>query len=132
MRKIILVGLLCAGAGLAACAPTSRFEWGAYDTALYAYAKKPEAREAYRTALVAAIERGRASNRIAPGLLAELGYLHLEDGQQAAAIKCFEEEMSLFPESAPFMSGVIARLTGRPVNAAASTTPSTTRAGEAA
>lgn len=113
MRKLILMGLLLAGAGLTACTTTtSRFDWGAYDTTLYAYAKNPAARDAYRTALVRAIERGRASNRVAPGLLAELGYLHLEDGQQAAAIQCFEEEMARFPEAAPFMTGVIARLTG--------------------
>jgi hypothetical protein len=112
MRRALLVALLLAGAGLTACAPTSRFDWGAYDMALYAYAKNPGARDAYRAALVTAIERGRLSNRVAPGLLAELGYLHLEDGQQAAAIQCFEEEMARFPEAAPFMSGVIARLTG--------------------
>jgi hypothetical protein len=110
MRKLTLAAIVLVGCTAVACAPATRFEWGNYETTLYAYAKHPEARDAYRNALVAAIAKGQASNRVAPGLYAELGYLRLEDGDRDEAIRCFEQEMLLFPESAQFMSGVIARV----------------------
>ncbi|MEW6017368.1 MAG: DUF4810 domain-containing protein [Pseudomonadota bacterium] len=97
---------------LTACATSSRFEWGNYEGALYSYAKKPEFRPQYRTSLEKAIEQGRRTNRIAPGMLAELGYLSLEDGDTTAAVALFEEEMRLFPESRPFLEGVTARARG--------------------
>lgn len=95
---------------VSACAPTPRFEWGNYEMALYRYHKQPAQREAYRIALQAAIDRGRASNRIAPGLYAELGYLRLEDGDAPAAISLFEQERQLFPESAALMTRLIEQL----------------------
>jgi hypothetical protein len=57
--------------------------------------------------LIEAIDRGRAKNNIAPGLLAELGYLYLEDGDQARARALFEEEMARFPEARPFLVRII-------------------------
>ncbi|MEH6490226.1 DUF4810 domain-containing protein [Hyphomonas oceanitis] len=98
--------------GLAACATPPRFEYGAYEPTLYAFYKKPEMREKFETALEAAIEKGEASDRLAPGLYAELGYLRLDQGDQAAAIQLFEKEASAFPESAYFMNGVVNRLKG--------------------
>ena len=97
---------------LPACAPTPRFEWGAYEQALYAYTVNPENRDAYKQSLEQAIARGRARNAVAPGLLAELGYLHLEDGDADQALQCFQEERSLFPESRVLMDRVIRQLGG--------------------
>lgn len=95
---------------LAACATTpSRFEWGGYEGALYTYAKKPDRRADYQKALETAVARGRTSDRVAPGLLAELGYIYLEDGDIEHAVPLFEEEMQRFPESRTFLSGVVAR-----------------------
>jgi hypothetical protein len=127
MRKIALSTAISAIAFLTACAPASRFEWGNYEMALYAYAKNPAARETYRRALIAAIEQGRSTDRIAPGLLAELGYLYLEDGDRSQAVRYFEEEMRLFPESAPLLTRVIGR-----VNAGASSAAIVTLKQEAA
>lgn len=105
-----LAALLLSAATLSACATTtSRFEWGNYESALYTYAKKPDRRGDYQKALEVAIARGRASDRVAPGLLAELGYLYLEDGDVGHAVPLFEEEMTRFPESRAFLSAVIAR-----------------------
>ena len=109
--KTVAVGALVATA-LASCAPTTRFEWGAYEGSLYAYAKRPDQKEAFRTALLRAIEKGRESNRIAPGLNAELGYLYLEEGDTQKAVSYFEEEMRLFPESRKFLASVVARAKG--------------------
>ena len=111
-RKIALAAAIVAAGSMSACATPSRFEWGSYEAALYSYAKAPDKRPAYRAALEQAVEKGRKSDRVAPGLLAELGFLHLEDGDTAAAITLFQEEMRRFPESRPFLSGVIARAQG--------------------
>lgn len=106
--RTVAVGCLAILA-LSACAPTTRFEWGAYEGSLYAYTKHPTQKEAYRTALVRAIDKGKQTNRVAPGLNAELGYLYLEDGDTQKAIALFEEEMRLFPESRKFLTGVVTR-----------------------
>ena len=114
MKQILRAALVAALAGLtlAACATPSRFEWGGYEPALYAYAKHPEVRPQYRVTLEKAIAEGRRTNRLAPGLLAELGYLALEDGDSAQAVRMFEEEMTAFPESRAFLTGVVTRAKG--------------------
>jgi hypothetical protein len=108
------VKLLCAVAvvaALAGCAAPTRFEWGDYDNALYRYTKQPDAKPGFELALDGAIKAGRATNRLAPGLLAELGYLKLEEGKVAEAIEFFRQEMTAFPQSKVAMERVIARLT---------------------
>lgn len=107
IRKSALLATLACAAALTACAPTSRFEWGGYEQALYAYSQNPENRGVYKESLEKAIERGRARDAIAPGLLAELGYLHLEEGNSVEALKYFREERTRFPESAVLMDRVI-------------------------
>ena len=111
-RKLLACALLAGVLVMAACAPTTRFEWGGYEQALYSYSLSPESRDAYREALEQAIESGRSRNAVAPGLLAELGYLHLEDGRTTDAVRYFREERALFPESAPFMDRIINQVGG--------------------
>ncbi len=94
---------------LSECAPATRFSWGNYEDALYAYYKSPSEREAYKKALVAAIDRGKKQNNVAPGMLAELGYLYLEDGDMAQARALFQEEIQRFPESQPFLIRILER-----------------------
>jgi hypothetical protein len=110
MFKPVFVGAIALF--LSACATPSRFEWGGYEGALYAYAKTPEARETYRKSLQDAIEAGERTERVAPGMYAELGYLFVEDDNNADAIASFQKEMALFPESRPFLSSVVQRLSG--------------------
>jgi hypothetical protein len=108
MRK---VAVLTVGAiALCACAPQTRFEWGAYEPSLYAYYKSPSERTQLEVALVKAIALGKKSNRVAPGLYAELGFMRLENGDVAQAQVNFDEEMRLFPESRPFLDGVTKRM----------------------
>lgn len=108
----VAVTALCAA--LTACAPATRFEWGGYEQALYAYAQNPENRNVYRTSLEQAIERGERRDAVAPGMYAELGYLYLEEGEGERAIQNFRRERALFPESALFMDRVIKQLGGTP------------------
>lgn len=104
---------LIAMMALSACAGnTGLYEWGAYEAKLYDYSKKPDKREDYRNALYAAITKGEAKNRVAPGLNAELGYLFLEDGDYKKATEHFETEQRLFPESSYFLNAVISRAQG--------------------
>ena len=107
MRKIIFVTTLVAIAFASACAPVSRFEWGAYDQQLFRYHQEPENRGDYMQALERAIERGEATNRVAPGLNAELGYLFWEEGRYDEADVRFRREMELFPESRGFLERFI-------------------------
>jgi|ThiBio_1000_plan_1041568.scaffolds.fasta_scaffold01639_5 hypothetical protein len=109
-RSILVVGAIVAVSAAAACAPQTRFEWGDYESALYDYSKSPDARISYEKALTKAIASGGKSHKVAPGLNAELGYMKLEDGDFAQAKADFEREMELFPESRPFLQGVIERM----------------------
>lgn len=121
MRSITL-GALCT-IFLTACATPSRFEWGAYEPTLYAYAKTPEARETYRKALASAIEVGEETGRLAPGMYAELGYLFVEDENIAEAVSSFQKEMENFPESRVFLTSVVSRLTAGSARTAAPASP---------
>ncbi len=94
----------------AGCAQQSRFVWGNYENSLYTYYKNPDQRAQYEATLVKAIELGKKSGKIAPGLCAELGYLQLENGNLLEAQKDFAEEMTLFPKSRPFLSNVVQRM----------------------
>jgi hypothetical protein len=109
-KSLLVAVATCAALG--ACAPQTRFEWGNYEDSLYAYYKDPAARESYRKALIAAIDKGKRANQVAPGLLAELGYLDLEDGDTNDALPLFREEMLRFPESRPFLTGIVERAEG--------------------
>jgi hypothetical protein len=117
MTRLKIFGVIAALSLVSACAPTSRFEWGGYEGALFAYSKHPESREAYRQSLKQAIDAGKTGNRLAPGLYAELGFLSLEDGDRVAAETFFNQEMSAFPESTTFLKGVMARKSGAPPTA---------------
>lgn len=111
MKKLILSAALGASLlAVAACGPTTRFEWGAYETALYAYTDNPEHRDTYKNALVNAIAQGAKRNAVAPGMHAELGYMLLQEGDASGAVEHFRTEASLFPESAAFMNRIIGNI----------------------
>lgn len=111
MKSIVKLGAVVGGVLLlAACAPQTRFEWGSYQQALYLYAQEPSNVEAYKTALEDAIAKGRETNRLAPGLQAELGYIYLEEGDTDRAATLFAGEIAAFPESATLLTPVITRI----------------------
>jgi hypothetical protein len=104
---------LLALSALGACAAAPPFDWGRYDSALYAYSRNPAARADYVRALEIAIWEGERDDRAAPGLRAELGYMRLEAGDEAGAIALFRAEAAAFPESAAFMQRIVARVEAR-------------------
>ena len=106
-----LVAVVAVAGALTGCAQqNARFVWGTYETSLYTYYKSPDERPQYVAALVKAIDLGKKSGKVAPGLYAELGYVRLEDGNLLEAQQDFDEEMQLFPELRIFLAGVVQRM----------------------
>ena len=106
-----LVAFMLLALFVTGCASTTtRFEWGNYENALYQYYKAPSELDSYRQALREAIEDGETEGRLAPGLYAELGYTYMEQGDVTTARELFESEIQNFPESRPFLGGLIQRI----------------------
>jgi hypothetical protein len=47
---------------------------------------------------------------VPPGIYAEKGYLLVKSGKKAEGIKCFKQEIALYPESAAFIERIIKQL----------------------
>ncbi|MDH5526780.1 MAG: DUF4810 domain-containing protein [Nitrospirota bacterium] len=97
--------------GTTGCTTTRVFHWGGYESALYHYYKSPDSLDRYAASLEVAVREGRRSNRTAPGLYAEYGYvLHLL-GRPAEALSFFELEKATWPESGQLMDIMIRNIT---------------------
>jgi len=95
---------------LGACASSSPglYQWGSYDADLYSTYKNPNQVIALRKNLeahVAAMESSR--RRVAPGLYAELGTLHLQANDLDKAILYYSHERAFWPESNGLMTAMI-------------------------
>ncbi len=103
---------------LISCAP-QQYVWGSYETELYDYYEDPEQLESLMKALETAIADGEESakntgsaggaktNRVAPGLYAEYGYLLMLKNQNARAKSYFKKEKQSWPESTVLMDKMI-------------------------
>ncbi len=103
---LLLLGLLCG------CTSHSLYEWGDYDQWLYENYKHPKDDEELYVDLTALItkyeSRGNPDIKpMAPGLYAEYGFLLMQRGENALAIKYYTQEKALWPESAVFMDSMI-------------------------
>lgn len=89
------------------------YHWGEYEDIVYQNYAKPgalsiqEQIELLNTDIIKAQE---ASKQIPPGFYAHLGYLYLSDGDYNAAMAALDMEQTLYPESAPFLTGMINRM----------------------
>ena len=103
---------------LASCGTTSPqqkrlYSWDDYRVTSYDYYKSltPEASAKLKATLERMISQpGGLRQTVPPGTYAEYGYLLGMEGKHEEAIKMFEREMALYPESAPFMRHMIKRL----------------------
>lgn len=107
-----LVSLALAGIGLACatgCAtPNQKYNWGTYDSSLYAYYKVPANEPELATALAAIVNGSAATHAsVPPGIYAEYGYLLLQQGKAEDAAKYFGLEAQHWPESKVFMDRMI-------------------------
>jgi hypothetical protein len=112
-RMVFLIML--AVFALAGCAhqPQTLYQWGSYEDQVYAMYNDPGKVpiEEQLQNLEKDYERIRASNAAPPpGFNAHLGYLYFQTGKTEQALKSFENEKSLFPESTIYMDRLIARL----------------------
>lgn len=91
---------------ISGCAP-KMYKWNGYDDALYKYYKNPNEREAFVNKINSIITEGEKADLVPPGVYAEYGYLHYEEGKYAEAIKYFQKEYDKWPESRIFMQKMI-------------------------
>ena len=109
--KVVFSALLALG--LTACvANQEQYYWGQYESMVYKHHNLPaEATADVQIAqLVADIEYAKAHGKIvAPGIYAHLGYMYAAQGQMDLAIQALHREKELFPDSATFIDGLIAR-----------------------
>lgn len=111
MRRCVAI-LIFLAANTLAC-QTTLYEWGTYETSVFRMYSSRESFSAAKEAdrLKDEIERTRKRQRlIPPGKMAHLGYLYVLMGDSENALRCFEKEKDLFPESEHFMNFLLAKL----------------------
>ena len=88
------------------CAAPKMYYWGDYSKSIYAYRKNPteENLQKHKRVLEVIVERSQQDNlRVPPGVYAELGYIYFRENKKPEALKFFEFEEKLYPESRIFM-----------------------------
>lgn len=99
---------------LGGCMPQPIYNWGGYESMLYAGYKDPTKMEEMRIGLENHIEAmDKSGQKIAPGLLAELGTLYLQSGSTNKAILMYKRERDTWPESKGLMDSLIKNLERR-------------------
>ena len=100
--------------GLSGCVTQPQYQWGGYDSLLYAGYKDPSKMEAMMVKLESHIgELEKTNQRVAPGLYAELGTLYLQAGAPDKAIRMYTRERDTWPESQGLMNAMIKNLERR-------------------
>ena len=109
----LLMGLLAATI-LSGCAAPQAYQWGGYESLLYATYKDPSKAEVMRTKMEAHIaEMGKTKQTIAPGLYAELGTLYFQAGLADKAVEMYTLERDTWPESKGLMTAMIKNIERR-------------------
>ncbi len=93
------------------------YYWGSYENLAYLGYSKPEKAtlDVQLEKLEQDVAKAAASTSGAhPGLHAQLGYVYFQLGRIEDAVKQFEVEKQLFPESNVFMDRMIAKAQGAP------------------
>lgn len=106
MKTLTLIVAIALMAGCSAKLPKGSLYWGAYSETLYEYKKAPgsETLAQHKSQLENIIQTSeRQGYRIPPGVFIELATLYLKEGKVARAEKMLKQEVSLYPEAAPFV-----------------------------
>lgn len=99
---------------IAGCASPRLYDWGGYESMLYAGYKDPADLEVLRVKLDEHImELEKSGQKVAPGLYAELGTLYLQSGDSDKAIALYSRERDVWPESKGLMDAMIKNLERR-------------------
>lgn len=87
------------------------YQWGGYESKLYAGYKDQTKMDELRSGLETHIASMEASGKkVAPGLSAELGTLYLQAGDTAKARASYSRERDAWPESRGLMDAMIKNL----------------------
>jgi hypothetical protein len=112
----LLIGAL-ACLPFAACGGTrSLYSWGDYEDSVYVVCAQHDGVDVGREVerLVQLVKSSaEAKVDVAPGVHAHLGYLYSLQGDLDSATSAFLSEKELYPESAVFIDGLLARLDAR-------------------
>ena len=88
------------------------YQWGGYDSALYAHYQNPQQREEFVANLSSVIRDAEQRGfRVPPGCYAEYGWALYEEGQRDQAVVYFEKERKHWPESGVLMEKLIRNAT---------------------
>jgi len=99
---------------LSGCVAQPIYQWGGYESMLYAGYKDPTKMEELKLGLeshIAAMDK--AGLKVAPGLYAELGTLYLQSGSSDKGISMYKRERDAWPESKGLMDVMIKNLERR-------------------
>lgn len=111
IAALAFVAALVFSSGCSQQAPL--YSWGSYEQLIYdMYAEPGSADSVTQVAkLTADISRADGEGtRIPPGVHAHLGYLYYGQGRIDMAVEQFSIEKQLYPESAVFIDGILARM----------------------
>ncbi|NLY64875.1 MAG: DUF4810 domain-containing protein [Alcaligenaceae bacterium] len=94
---------------LTACAaPKTAYYWGNYEPVVYHHFTNESSPDEQIAALEKDLATAKEKNLgIPPGLHAQLGLLYIQTGKEAAGFAQFQQEKSLFPESAHYLDFVL-------------------------
>jgi hypothetical protein len=112
MRKTyigVFCTLLCCLAFIG-CAPKRMYYFGNYSKTLYSLDKNrnDESLLAHKQDLETIITESKSRNLpVPPGIYAELGYINLKSNNSKEAIRLFQAESQLYPESRHLMDRLI-------------------------
>ena len=100
----------------AGCAPQKMYYFGNYSKTLYSFEKNQndESLLKHKQELETIITESETRNLpVPPGIYAELGYINLKSNNSKEAIKLFQAESQLYPESKHLMDRLIQSATSK-------------------
>jgi hypothetical protein len=103
-RLLVVLGILIV---LAGCVTPTVYTWKEYDNKLYNYYQNPTDPESFIKDLREIISEGEKSNKVPPGLYAELGYALYAQGSYQESITYFQKESEKWIESKVLMAKMI-------------------------
>ncbi|MBW1615192.1 MAG: DUF4810 domain-containing protein [Deltaproteobacteria bacterium] len=109
-KHTLLFGLLLTFIFFAGCVKQKMYYFGNYSNTLYNYQKNQneESLISHKQELEKIIAESKTKNlRVPPGIYAELGYIHLKANKVKEAIRLFNTESHLYPESKHLMDRLI-------------------------
>jgi hypothetical protein len=103
-RLLVGVGIFIM---LSGCVTPTIYTWKEYDDRLYKYYQNPTEPESFIKDLREVISEGEKSNKVPPGLYAELGYALYAQGSYRESITYFQKESEKWTESKALMAKMI-------------------------